>query len=165
MNKLKIFFLSLLVLAAGTNAKAIDFWQYPEMAERNSIFVGFSPVTFSFARGSPSRSVHPEVYIDYMLPIGFPLSVGISGRFFSSELWGIGIRPAYHINFEDENLNIYIMYTLKADFGKINGEDFIYLEWGAGVGIRRRFGRFFCLMIETGFRLQTINIGIAVKLN
>jgi len=162
MTKIKSFFIAVFLLVA-LDAFAIDFWQYPEMADKHAIFIGGFPVQFR----TETRSADyypPEFYVDYLLPVGLPFSAGFFVNSLGPDLFSFGLRPAYHINLNDENTDFYILYVLNYIHVKNNPEK-IQFEYGGRFGFRRRFGQFFCLCIETGFKLETIYVGIAIKLN
>jgi hypothetical protein len=146
---------------------AIDFWQYPEMAEKHSLFVGSYFFDFSFT--NLFKLQLPEVHLDYMLPFGFPLSLGISVRALDADYQSFGTRASYHINFNDENLDVYIFYSI--DIISLNEHkpkyegNLVYLQFAGRIGFRRRFGQFFCISMETGFMLESFSFGISIKLN
>ena len=137
----------------------LDLWQYPEMADKHSLFAGAFPVKFTMSDYFDIG--HPEFFFDYVLPIGFPFSVGLFVNPLGSGAHSYGIRIGYHINFNDDKLDLYLAYTTCLIF---EGEN-IWLEYGGRIGIRRMFGSYFCINIETGFKLQFVYIGVAIKLN
>jgi len=167
MSKTKmIAALCALYLAVNAmNVSAIDMWRHPEMAEKNTFFAGLFAaslrISFTALSDFGFGIDYPEVYLDYMLPVGLPFSFGLSANAFKPDVFGLGIRPAYHINLNDENSDLYVMYAVTLDFIDYYG----LVEYGLRVGYRRRFGSFFCVSIETGHKLQSINFGVAVKLN
>jgi hypothetical protein len=156
----KLLFTFSFILFIGS-LQALDFWQYPEMADRESFFAGAFAVTFSPSYDNYFEFRKPEIYADYLLGIGIPVSIGISARAFESGYFAIGFRPGYHINLGLEKYDLYLLYTFDLLF---QGE-YTYLEYGGRAGIRRLFGRFFCLHIETGHKFETVNIGVSIKLN
>jgi hypothetical protein len=164
----KHFFICIFVLALSSaiphKATAFDFWQYPEMADKHAIFLGGFPVRFSIEE----RSVEyypPELYLDYLLPVGLPFSAGVFVNSLGPNIFSFGLRPAYHINLNDENSDLYVLYIVNLILTDYPEKEETLLEYGARIGFRRRFGDFFCFCIETGFKLQTIYVGFAIKLN
>ena len=128
------------------------------MAERHSIFVSVFPASFSLLNDNYFK-LDPEMQADYMMPFGFPLSVGLTLR--TMDHTAIGLRLGYHINLNVSNIDAYVLYA--ADL--VAREGVIKLEYGPGIGVRRRFGRFFCLHLETGHKFEKINLGLSMKLN
>jgi hypothetical protein len=167
MNKTKIKVMLFIFILAVTvmNMSAIDIWRHPEMAEKGSFFAGLFAASFEFSFADWSdhafKLFFPEAFLDCMLPVGLPFSFGVSVKALEPNIFGLGIRPAYHINLNDENSDLYVMYVVTFDFMSGYG----IIEYGGRAGFRRRFGSFFCLSVETGFKLQSINFGIAIKLN
>ena len=162
----KILILLLLLVIASPESSSLDFWQYPEIADKNALFVGGFAASLSidfsesFSFADNFSFYYPELFLDYVLPIGLPFSFGVSVRNLEPDLFGFGIRPGYHINVNDENLDVYILYVVSF----VSTEPFGLLEWGGRFGLRRRFGGVF-LSIETGWRLQVIYFGLSLKIN
>ena len=167
MSKTKITaaFYALYLAVSAATVSAIDIWRHPEMAEKGTfitgIFAASLKVSFTELSDFAFSIEYPEIHLDYMLPVGLPFSFGLSAKALKPDVFGLGIRPAYHINLNDANSDLYVMYALTLDFISHYG----LLEYGGRIGYRRRFGSFFCISIETGFKLQSINFGIAMKLN
>lgn len=162
MNKktVLLFLLSaFFATSSPQDAKALDFWQYPEMAESHSLFFSFFAVNLTFT--DYFKLNYPEMTLDYLLPFGFPLSLGASFHFLESSLNSAGARLAYHVNFDNENLDLYFLYYCKFIFPS----EELWLEYGGRIGFRYRFGTLFCFTVETGFKMQDILIGIAIKCN
>jgi hypothetical protein len=156
------------LLAAVFSLHAFDLWQYPEMAGENTVFIG----GFAAALTKEGFTVPlPEFHLDYLLPLGLPVSAGAYFLTPDPNLKSFGVRAAYHFNLDDENTDLYFLYVF--DFGFIRSE--ILLRYGDEAqekryydfraGVRRRFGRFVCLCIETGFKLQSVRFGVSIKLN
>lgn len=152
--------LILLALCAAARAPALDFWQYPEMADKHSIFTGAFITSFSFDHDY-LFALAPELHADYLLPVGFPVSVGLSVRPFTEDFFAFSVRPGYHINLDLANSDLYVLYAV----GMIFDGGYIFLEQGPRIGFRRRFGKFFCIHLESGPYFKSINIGVEIKLN
>jgi hypothetical protein len=103
------------------------------------------------------------VCLDYVLPIGLPFSLGASLRPFSQELFNAGMRPAYHINLDSEIIDFYLMYPFNLYVS--SDDSVLHLKYGAGAGIRIRLKNFFFVSIETGPSLESICLGVSIKLN
>ena len=163
MTKLRPVLLILFLIMGVISVRAIDLWQYPEMADRHSIFVGgfFSSVTFTDSIDDLFSIYYPETYADYLLPFGFPVSIGASVSAIDPDEKNFGGRLSYHINFDVENLDVYIMYTVNY----FSSEESRSIEYGGRAGVRWLFGQFVCVTIETGHKLKTINFGVSIKLN
>jgi hypothetical protein len=163
-NKVLIIFI-LLLLFTGTQTFSFDIWQNPEMAENYSIFAGCFPASFAFSYTSLGDFrfdlSSPKIFLDVMLPLALPFSLGASIQPLTHGTFGIGARPGYHINFNDPNIDVYFLYSLYLEFIE---DTSAYLEWTPAIGIRRRFG-FFCINLETGFMAKSLLIGFSLKLN
>jgi len=148
----------MLLLLFSCTASAFDFWQYPEMADRHAFFVGGLVGFFSLDEFFSIQS--PYFYVDYLLPVGLPFSVGLSAVALDPDVLRFGTRIGYHVNLDDEFTDLYLVYTL--DY--LSNPDGRFIEFGGRIGIRRLLGRYICLNIETGFKLLTVTFGISVKL-
>ena len=166
MNNIKkiLFLLCLLWICRG-NVHAIDFWQYPEMADKNALFVGIFPVQFTFTDYFTVRQ--PEFYVDYLLPVGVPVSLGASINPIDPDVYSFGGRLGYHINFNDEKFDVYVLYQVEILYliDVLTHDKYVVVEFGGRFGIRRRFGEFLCFTFESGFKFRYFNIGIAIKCN
>jgi hypothetical protein len=138
---------------------AVDFWQYPEMADRNAFFIGVFPILFTFDEYFDVR--HPEIFIDYLLPFGLPFSIGASIYPVDPERYSIGLRIGYHINFDDEKLDVYFLYAVDL----ISQDEYLFLEFGGRFGLRRMFGEYICFTVESSFLFRSIFIGVSIKVN
>jgi len=162
MTKKFIFLLFLAALfstARPSRVASLDFWQYPEMAERNALFVSCFVVQFNFSNYFSVR--YPDIVADWLLPVGLPFFLGVSVRLFDPDLSGYGFRIGYHINLDDENTDVYFFYNSSV----ILSDEYVLLKLIGSVGFRRRFGSVFCITVETGFLLKDIFFGVSVKLN
>ena len=163
-NKALAIFI-LLFLSANAALFSFDIWQNPEMAENYSIFAGCFPLNFAFSYTSLGDFKFdfssPRVFLDFMLPLGLPFSLGVSISPLARGVFGIGARPGYHVNFNDPNLDIYFLYSLYLEFVE---DTSAYLEWAPAIGFRRRFG-IFCVNLETGFLAKSLLVGFSIKLN
>ena len=159
-----IIFLSLV-----SSLSAFDLWQYPEMAYRNALFIGCFAAPLSLTEGF--KTPPPEFNIDWLLPAGLPFSLGLSFRVPWPNLTSFGLRAGYHINLDAENVDLYFLYVFDFGFTR-NG---ILARYGDAeqeikrydfrAGVRRRFGRFVCLSVESDWKLQNIRFGVSIKLH
>jgi hypothetical protein len=144
---------------------SFDLWQYSVAADKGTIFAGVFAANFAFDFNNPPDSKfsfdHPDFYIDYILPVGLPFSLGLSLDSLHTDQYGFGVRPGYHINFDVPNLDIYIMYTTDVDISKTK----MVLDHGVRLGLRYVFNDLFCVCVETGYRFERLLFGVSVKLN
>jgi hypothetical protein len=148
---------------------ALDLWRHPEAAEQNAIFLdaAFAGVSFtdSFYFAPPV-----ELRLEYMLPVFVPLSVGAYFKTPNPNLTSFGARLAYHFDIRDRKTDLYAVYVF--DLGFLRNE---LLEaygdqaqpvhfYDFRAGVRRLFGSFFCLALETDFKAQGLLIMLSIKL-
>jgi hypothetical protein len=141
---------------------------HPEMAGPHSVFVGAQAVALSFTEGFIFDS--QEFSADYVFPI-IPLSLGAFMKLPRPNLKSFGARAAFHINTGDPKTDLYALYVF--DFGflrndllaQYNDETQSVYWYDFRAGARRLIGKFFCLTLETGFKLRDISLGLSIKLN
>ena len=164
MNKRIILFLIFIAFICAS-ATGIDFWRYPEAADKDAMFAGAYAASLVFNIDNPRdfryEFYFPEFYLDYVLPVGLPFSFGTSLKPLTPDVFGVGARAGYHINLNVPDLNLYVMYAVT--FGITS--DFSVIEFGPRIGARYRLFSFICLNVETGLAMKTIHFGIAIKLN
>jgi hypothetical protein len=156
--------LTALLLLAAAPLSALSLWRHPEAAERNALFLDTGLAEISFEDGFSFRV--SEFSFDFL-----PLSVGAYFRLPEPNLKSFGIRAAYHIDTGDPKTDIYFLYVF--DCGFMRNEDLAYYGdeaqplrlYDFRAGVRRLFGKVFCLVIETGYKLSGLRIGLSVKLN
>jgi hypothetical protein len=165
-NKILLLFIILFLFVNIQSVFSFDIWQNPEMAEKHTIFVGGFVASFAYSYtqlGAFKFGLStPRLFFDLMLPLALPFSFGLSAGILESETLGAGLRAGYHINFNDPNLDIYALYVFNLEFVEDTSAK---IEWYPAIGIRRKFGSFFCLNIETGFGGKSLLIGFSIKLN
>lgn len=163
--KKRFFLVVVLLLVSFASVHAFDVWQYPASADKGDIFAGIFAAYFAFNFQEPSSSEfsfeYPHFFLDYILPVGLPFSLGFCFDSFRTDQWGIGFRPAYHINFDVPSLDVYLMYTANLDISTRR----MVLDHGVRIGLRYAFFDLFCLNAETGYRFERFNFGLAIKLN
>ena len=161
--------LLLLLLLPSSFLPALDLWQYPEAADKNALFLSGQLARLSFTDGFSVWP--PELTFDYLLPFGLPVSLGAFMAVPEPNLKHFGARAAYHFDIHSKNIDLFFMYVF--DFGWLRNDllieygdepvEIVYYDFRAGV--RRLFGKYIALSIETGHKLQNINFGISIKIN
>ncbi|GMO58563.1 MAG: hypothetical protein Ta2G_18620 [Termitinemataceae bacterium] len=159
-----ILFITIVFLSGSLYAYEL----FPEAAEKNSLFFNVKAIGISFTKGFLLKQ--QEAGIDYVLPIFIPLSLGAYFRVPDPNLKVFGLRLAYHVNVDVEDLDLYAFYVF--DFGflrnnllrKYGDEEQEIHYYDFRFGVRYLAGKYFCLMLETDFKLKGLNIGVAVKI-
>ena len=169
MKNIHVLIFAALCAIGTQRVQAFELELFPEAADKNAVFINIKAVSLSFSDGFVLTG--QEFALDYVLPVFAPLSLGAYFRIPQPNLKSFGARLAYHINIGAEKTDLYGLYVF--DFGFLRND--LLIEYGDEkqeihyydfrLGVRQRFGRFFCLMIETDYKLQGFNIGIAVKIN
>ena len=158
-------FLLLFSSSVSFSARAFDIWQYPLAADRDSVFAGFFAATFAFDFQDPASSAfafdYPEFFIDYVLPIGLPFSLGVSFDSLRLDQFGIGFRPAYHVNFDVPSFDVYAMYTVNLDISEVR----MVLNHGFRLGFRYIFWGLLFVDVEVGYRFESIKFGLGLRLH
>jgi hypothetical protein len=157
-----------LLLLAAAPLSALSLWRHPEAAERNALFLNAGLAEISFADGFSFRG--SEFSFDF-LPLFLPLSAGAYFRLPEPNLKSFGLRAAYHVDTGDPKTDLYFLYVF--DCGFLRNEDLVYHGdeaqplrfYDFRAGVRRLFGKVFCIVIETGYKLSGLRIGLSVKLN
>jgi hypothetical protein len=164
-NKVLFLFIVLFLFVNIQSVFSFDIWQNPEMAEKHTIFVGGFAASFAYSYTQPGAFKfglsNPQLFFDLMLPLALPFSFGLSIDPLKPGVFGVGFRPGYHVNFNDPNLDVYVLYVLRLEFVE---DVSAKVEWSPAIGVRRRFG-FFCINMETGFGGKSLLIGFSIKLN
>jgi len=163
--KKRFVFFVLLLIVLSVSVNAFDVWQYPEAADRNSVFVGVFAAFFAYELSDPPSTEFsfdwPEFYIDFILPVGLPFSFGASLDSLRTDMYGIGLRPGYHVNFDVPNLDVYAMYTTNFEISKQR----MVVYHGVRLGLRYTFFDFLCLTVESGYNFSSLIFGLSFKLN
>jgi hypothetical protein len=168
MKKFYLAFIFLLGAFSASMVHAFDLWQFPEAADKNSVFLDARFGGISFLRGP--EFFLPEASLDYMLWGGLPFSIGAYIKTPEENLKSFGARLGYHVNTGSRRMDLYGLYVF--DFGWTrnkalkahNDEEQPMNFYDFRVGIRYRFN-FFHLNMETDFKFRGINFGIGIKLN
>jgi hypothetical protein len=157
-----------ILLLMSLRGYALDFWQFPEGAERYALFLDIKAASLSFKDGF--GTYYPELCAD-VLPFPLPLSIGAFIKMPDPNLKSFGVRAGYHLNLGDEFTDLYVLYAF--DFGFIRND--LLTRYGDEkqtpryydfrIGVRRIFGTFFCLVLETDFKSKGITVGVSIKVN
>ena len=161
--------LTALLLAFHFHAGAINFWRFPEAADRGALFVDVRFAQISFTEGFVMSL--PEIGVDFVLPFFLPFSLGAYFKTPQPNLTSFGARLAYHIDLEEPKTGLYFLYAF--DFGftrndllRAYGDEEQEIRWfDFRAGVRRVFGKYVCLSVETAYKLQGVCIGISIRLN
>jgi hypothetical protein len=166
---MKAVFFAALLLVFPLRAGAVNFWRFPEAADKGTIFIDARFAEISFAEGFlPSL---PEIGVDAVLPFFLPFSLGAYFKTPDPNLKSFGARLAYHIDLEDPRTDLYLLYVF--DFGftrnallrEYGDEEQDVRRYDFRAGVRRAFGKFFCLSVETSYKLRGFRIGFSARLN
>ena len=161
--------------ALAAAAPALSLWRYPEAADKNALFVDVAASPLSF-KDIDSFSLFPlEIRMDYVLPVGLPVSVGAFMRLpdpnSSPNLKSFGARLAYHFDILDSKTDLYVAYCF--DFGFIRNDILAQHNdtpasthyYDFRLGARRLLGSWFCLSVETDFKVFGLVFALSIKLN
>ncbi|GAB6391800.1 MAG: hypothetical protein MdMp014T_1173 [Treponematales bacterium] len=161
--------ISLALILLPLNLWALDLWHWPEAAGKNSLFLTAQMPALSFTEGLSFEM--PEFAADWLFPFPLPLSFGAFFKTPEPNLKSFGVRLGYHIDTGARNLDLYALYVF--DFGFLRNDlleeygdetqEKRYYDFRAGV--RRLFGKYICLVIETDFHLRGLQIGLSFKAN
>lgn len=172
--KIKIFlFLSLSALACPAPSRALELvnvWRHSEAAGKNSLFadVGIMPLMLD----SPEFGIVPlSLRVDYLPPLPLPFSFGAFVQAPFPNLKSFGIRAGYHVDLFDPLTDLYLAYSF--DFGFTRNDLLVEFNdapvephyYDFRVGVRRFFGSWFGLSVETGFKFESVVISLSIKLN
>jgi hypothetical protein len=169
----KIFILSsflLLITAALPALEVMNVWRHSEIAGKNSLFcdIGLAPLTFD---GFDFPILPADIRIDYMPPFPLPISLGFFFKTPHPNFKSFGLRSAYHFDLLDDVTDLYFVYSF--DFGFLRND--LLLEYNDApvekhlydfrIGIRRFFGQWIGLVVETGFHFESVIFLLSIKIN
>jgi hypothetical protein len=166
---MKFFFFFLLAVCLSAPLFPFDVWSRPEAAEKNSLFLDAHAAALSFTGGFSAGPDTLFVTADYLLPVDLPFSLGAYFKAPNPNLKSFGLRLAYHIDIDNSKTDLYVLYAFDLGFMRNNlleaygdeKQEVRYYDFRAGV--RRLFGKYFCLSLETAYKLSGITAGISVK--
>jgi hypothetical protein len=165
-NILMVF--SFLVCAAGL--PALNLWRHPEIADKNALFVdaGMAPLIFN---GLEFPILPLELRLDYLPPLSLPISIGLFMKTPRPNLKSFGTRCGYHFDLDDSKTDLYFVYVF--DYGfirndileKYNDTAVQIHRYDFRVGVRRFFGPFIGLAVESDFKVGGIIILLTAKIH
>ncbi|MDR2941710.1 MAG: hypothetical protein LBV17_03865 [Treponema sp.] len=169
----KIFILSFFLSFASARLHALEvmnIWRHSEIAGKNSLFcdIGLAPLVFD---GLDFPILPVDIRLEYMPPLPLPFSIGIFLKTPNPNLNSFGIRGAYHFDLLDDVTDLFIVYSF--DFGFLRND--LLLEYNDTpvdkhfydfrIGVRRFFGQWLGLVVETGFKFESIIFLLSIKIN
>jgi len=169
---MKKLFLSALIFVSLPlySLEVMNFWRHSEIAGKKSLFcdIGPAPLTFSDL-GFPILPA--EIRLEWLPPLPLPVAVGAFFKTPMPNLKSFGLRCAYHFDLYDDVTDFYIVYN--HDFGYLRNDLLIEYDdtpaekyvYDFRVGVRRFFGQWFGLNIETGFHFESVIILLSIKIN
>ena len=165
----KTLLITVLLAAGLLPVRAIDVWRYPEAADKNSLFVNVKFFSLMFAE-EPFSFYLPEFSVDWLPPFFVPISIGAFLKTPDPNLDSFGTRLAYHVNLGDAKTDLYVLYVFDLGFTRNDA----LVEYGGverpvyfydfRAGVRRLFGSFVCLTLETEFKARGFSLGITAKI-
>ena len=170
---MKKHFLVLFLFSFTASLHAFDImniWRHSEIAGKNSVFadIAVAPLVFD----DFDFPVLPlDLRIEYLPPVPVPLSVGVFLKTPNPNLKSFGVRLGYHFDLLDSFTDFYFVYSF--DFGFLLNElleehndtpaDIHYYDFR--LGVRRFFGSFIGIAVETGFKFESIIFMLSIKIN
>jgi hypothetical protein len=161
----------ILIFPAALNAlEVMNVWRHSEIAGKNSLFcdIGIAPLFFN---GSDFQIFPADIRIEYLPPLPLPFSFGVFFKTPHPNMKSFGLRTAYHFDLLDDLTDLYFVYSF--DFGFLRND--LLLEYNDTtadkhlydfrVGIRRFFGQWFGLVVETGFHFESVIFLLSIKIN
>lgn len=162
-----LFFLTAYLSAFET----MNIWRHSEIADKNSVFldIGLAPLTFD---NLDFPILPADIRIEYLPPFPLPFSLGAFFKTPHPNLKSFGLRAAYHFDLLDDDVtDLYFVYSF--DLGFLRND--LLLEYNDTtvekhlydfrVGIRRFFGQWLGLVVETGFKFESIIFLLSIKIN
>jgi hypothetical protein len=150
--------------------ESINLWRHPEMAEQHSIFIDLG-IPIMIADWQFDVLPLLEMRLEYMLPMPLPISLGIFFHTPYPNFKSFGLRLGYHFDINDPLLDIYFVYSFNFGFlmkdilAEYNDKPPPIHFYDFRIGVRRAFGGFFGISIETGHKLQSIVVLFTIILN
>lgn len=162
-----LFFFS---LPESYSLDLINLWRHPEIANKNAVFVdiGAAPLMFD----NFEFNVLPlEIRVDYLPPLPLPFFFGVFLKTPCPNLKSFGLRIGYHFDLYDPFTDFYFVYLF--DFGFLRNDVLIEFNdapveanyYDFRFGIRRFFGSWFGVAVETGFKFESVVFLLSLKIN
>jgi hypothetical protein len=171
MMKIKLI-LPCLFIIVSVDVFSISLYTHPEIAEENSIFLNLRIVDVSLAGDFEFLVLNTT--LDYLPPFSLPFFLGffmVPPSIDEPNLKHFGPRAGYHIDLENEKLDLYAFYSL--DFGWLRNDDLVSVGdtpvemnfYDFRIGLRFFFNANAGLFVESGFKFKSVDFGLSVKLN
>jgi len=168
----KTIFVTLLFLFALAALPAeANFWRHPEIADKNSVFIDLGlPIRFDyFSNNFKNFNFILDIRVEYVPPLPLPFSFGIFIQTPNPNFKSFGLRLAYHFDLFDHLTDFYFVYSF--DFGFLLNDVLIQYNdtpvplhfYDFRFGIRRFFGSWFGVAIETGFKFESLILMVSIK--
>jgi len=176
MKLFKLFLASSILFFAAASSpafEAMNVWRHSEIAGKNSVFcdIGLSPFFFEGFDLSEYSVLPVDIRIEYFPPFPLPFSLGAFFKTPNPNLKSFGLRGAYHFDLLDDVTDFYVVYSF--DFGFLRND--LLIEYNDSpaekqfydfrIGVRRFFGQWFGLVIETGFHFESLIVLLSIKIN
>jgi hypothetical protein len=168
----RYIFIITIILSFGTarNVHAISLYTHSETAPKNAIFFDVGIAAYEVPDEFVLYFPKMRFAADWMTPTSLPFSFGLYMTAPLPNLTDFGVRAGYHINFESEKIDFYFLYYFNLGFLRNaelrdNGNEEIevhYFDFRAGFRYVLNYN--VGLMIETGYKLNSIMAGITVKI-
>ena len=157
------------ILCLATSAHSFDPLRNPEIAGKGSLFIDIGPSPLPFADPGSFVGLPLEFRADWLLPFGPPLSVGAFLVTPFPNLKHFGTRLAWHVDLDAPKLDLYLLYVF--DFGFLRNETLeAYNDtpvplrmFDFRIGVRRVFGDFLGLGVETAYHLRGLHFLLSMK--
>ena len=172
-NFLKAIVFSSLLFFSLSELSALDvinLWRHPEVAKKNTVFVdiGIAPLVFD---NFEFKVLPLEIRLDYLPPLPLPVFIGAFLKTPYPNLKSFGLRIGYHFDLYDPYTDLFFVYSF--DFGFVRNDILReYNDTPAAAnyydfrfGIRRFFGSWFGIAVETGFKFESIVVMLSIKIN
>jgi len=172
----KLFFFSFLsaFFAAPLPAlEVMNIWRHSEIAGKNSVFcdIGLAPFVFKDFDFAEINALPLDIRIEYLPPLPLPFSLGVFFKTPYPNLKSFGFRGAYHFDLLDDVTDLYVVYSF--DLGFLRNDLLVEFDdtpvekyrYDFRIGLRRFFGQWFGLVIETGFHFESLIILLSIKIN
>jgi len=166
----KIALIFFLLFFSVASLPALNLWRHSEIADKNSVFldIGLAPILFD---NIEFPTIPADIRIEYLPPLPLPFSVGAFLKTPKPNLNSFGFRGAYHFNLLDDVTDLYFVYSY--DLGFLRNDELIKYNdapvekhlYDFRVGIRRFFGQQLGLVLETGFKFESIIFLLSIKIN
>jgi len=150
--------------------ESMNIWRHSEIAGKNSIFcdIGLAPLTFD---NLDFPILPADIRLEYLPPLPLPFSLGVFFKTPHPNFKSFGLRSAYHLDLLDDVTDLYFVYSF--DFGFLRNDLLIEYDdtpvekhlYDFRVGIRRFFGQWLGLVIETGFKFESVIFLLSMKIN